>query len=348
MTDFYPDKDRLFYPITIPSDGDRVKVIEDPGGANEATVEVELKNSSTLDNTTEYYAYADETPVTTGPVTRTVVDDQVGGQLQMRSIYAEIVNDIETESSNSGNGWEYEITASTPSGSDHTNSGLTVENVTNGTAIQLDFSASDSIEPRIFGWPPAELNSNDRTTASNAIDSPGSRYGVWYSPSQRLVHDKRRKVKDQTQASSPHKRHRQLHHNRDRHIMRPLRYLAVAGVHVWPNDRAGKQAEADRGGVPLNDDGNALEYLWREGKLGRRWIVVGHGDGEEPLASTVTSAGTATTSSFDAGRLTTEWSKMWAPQDDQEFDQHAGERYDLQIQLAMADPDAIQGDSYRH
>jgi hypothetical protein len=344
MTDFYPDKDRMLWPVAVNTNNNAVTVIEDPGGANEATITATLTTSDQLDNGGRYFCFARnaaEQGTSTTPVR--VVDDGYE-QLYAASLYAEIAKQLTDESAASGNGLTYFIEAITPAGSDHDNTGLRLDH-TGSRPLQLDFSPSGSIDPRFFGWGEGDDGTvvGDDTTTS--VDGPYSRWGVWYSPVTRTIQDKRTKPERRTFDTSPEPRHGATFQYGDVTIPRPLKYVAVPGVHIWPDDRAGRTAEADRGGVPTGDANNVLKYVWDHATTGKKYIIIGHGDGEEPLGATIDNTGT--TDSFETGRLMGEWRDVYDPQDDTELE-HAGEKYDPKIMYAANKPEDATGDAYRH
>jgi hypothetical protein len=271
-----------------------------------------------------------------------VVDDSFE-VLKVYSLYHEIVDKLSTESSNSGNSLDYQIEAITPSGSSHTNTGLRLTTSGASTDIVLDFSDADALDSRFFGWDSGELSGSSQTSTGTSIDGPLSRWGVWFNTDARTTHDKRPKIDQELFESSDDPLDRIVWEFGDRQIRKPIRYLNVPGAVVWPDDRADRSAEADRAGLPTGDANNALYDLWRHSVGDDKHVVVGHGDGESSLGSTV--GVNVPLESFESARTLLDWADMWAPQNDEQFDQHSGERYDLTIQYAASRPEDVPSES---
>lgn len=335
MTDFYSNIDRWVWPLKINTNNHRVKIIEDPNGTAD-TISVTLSHSDSV--TGEYYAVGHASPVSSSNSAVKVVEDSFEA-LYVYSLYHEIVDKLRAESANSGNSLDYQIEAIQPSGSDYDNTGLRLTTSGGSTDIVLDFSDSDALSPRFFGWDASELNGSSQTSTGTEIDGPFSRWGVWYNTSEKLIHDKRPQIEQELFTSSDDPRDRILWEFGDRQIKKPIQYIGVPGAVIWPDDRADRTVEADRAGLPTGDANDALYDLWRHSVGDDKHVVIGHGDGEAQLGSTVGS--NKATASFDSARILLDWADMWHPQDDQRFDQHEGERYDLAIQYAAARPEDI-------
>lgn len=342
MTDFYPSPDRFCWPIIINSANKKLRVTEDPGGANEANIDITLTETSALAATEHYYAVGAADP-TTSPGTQTVeVDDSGSAILKVNPLYDEIADKLETESSSTGNGLLYQFTSVTPSGSDHANTGIELQQVTDSTNIQYDFSISNTLSPRLFGF--AEGTSTAKGGSSNSIAGDFTRWGMWFS--HVAAHDKRPVGRDEAFTSSPRPYDAKRWRFTDRSRVRMHEYIGVAGVHVFPDDRASRSTEADRGGLPTNDRNNALWDLWRHANFGDRKVLVGHHAGTDGLSKELSSSA----EQLNIAKIHGEWQSSFDPQG-QTDRQHAGEKYDLSVKFAIADDGAYDTSNvsiYKH
>jgi len=340
---FYPSPDRYNWPITINFANRFVQVIEDPGGVNETTITTSLPESNVLIGTnTSYYAVGGADPATPTSAGNVVVLDAADDTLTARPIYDEIADVLTTASANDGtNSLTYQLEAITPTGSSQINSGVRLTTSGGTVDIQIDFSVSNGIDPRLFGF---AADKNDTTAAGTTVDGPYSRWGSWQSPVGRS-HDKRRAVEQETFRSSPHPYEAKMWRYTKPDRVRPMQYIGVAGVHVWEVDRADRSAEAARGGVPVGDANNALWYLWRESAYGDRKLLVAMNAGDGDLSTELSSTG----EQLNVGKLTGEFNDAFKPQDGTDRE-HAGEKYDLEIPVAIADPGSYSSNVsvYRH
>jgi hypothetical protein len=343
MMGFYPSPDRYNWPITINSANKFVQVIEDPGGGNETTITTSVPESNVLIGTnTDYYAVGGADPATPTSAGNVVVLNATDDTLTARPLYDEIADVLTTASSNDGtNSLTYQFEAITPSGSSQTNSGVRLTTSGGTVDIQLDFSVSNAIDPRFFGF---EQGKSDTTSAGTTVDGPYSRFGSWQSPVSRQ-HDKRRRVDQETFASSPHPYEAKTWRYVEPDRIRRMEYIGVAGVHVWEVDRADRSAEASRGGVPTDDANNALWCLWRNAAYDDRKMLVAVNAGDGDLSTELSSTG----EQLNVGKLSGEFRSMFKPQEMTDRE-HAGEKYDLQIPMAIADPDSYSSNvsAYRH
>lgn len=344
MTDFYPDRDRWLWPITITANNDEVRVIEDPNGTP-TTITATLTHSDQLANSATYFAFG-YTPTVDGSTTETKIVDGSGETLYAQPLYEEIVSQLRSESASSGNSLNYQIEAIQPSGSDYSNTGLRLTH-DGALDIQLDFAgATNPLDPRFFGWSENGVDNGGTPPAAggDTIDGPFSRWGVWFSPVS--ANDKRPRHERRTFQSAPHPRyHKKWRWTREA-LVRTVDYIAVPGVHVWPDDRASRSAEANRGGLPDGDRNNAMKYLFDKSGFDDDYVIVGHGDGEAALGSTV-QASDVTTDTFETARLSREFLSTFEPQDGTDRE-HDGERYDVSIEYGANLPDDASTSAYRH
>lgn len=340
---FYPSPDRYNWPIVINSANKFIRVIEDPGGASQTTITTSLPETNVLTGTnTDYYAVGAADPATPTSAGNVVVLNATDDTLTARPIYDEIADVLTTASANDAtNSLTYQFEAITPSGSDQTNSGVRLTTEAGAVSIQLDFSVGGAIDPRLFGF---AAGKNDTTTAGTTIDGPYSRWGSWQSPVGRQ-HDKRRRVDQKTFASSPHPYEAKTWRYTEPDRVRRMEYTGVAGVHVWEVGRADRSDEAARGGVPVGDANNALWWLWRNAAYGDRKMLVAMNAGDGDLSTELSS----TSEQLNVAKLSGDFRSAFKPQE-QTDREHAGERYDLQIPIAIADPDSYSTNvsPYRH
>lgn len=327
MADFYPSQDQIYFPFTINAANKVVEVIEDPNGTPAGNT-VNLEESSTF--TGRYYATASADPIdgqsqnAGSPPTLSVLN-AANDSLTLAHLYEHIADKL---TANSPKGLTYRFESATPSGSDQTNSGLTL--TTSGGSneeLQYNFKVSNTLDPSFFGFGSDKKNSSVGT----AITGPKSRakFGIWYS--QVEGHDKRHRDEYETFSSSSHPRFARTHRVTEREITRQLQYVGVAGVHIWPNDRAGRSAEADRGGVPTDDNNNVLFHLWDRANFDDRDIIIAHHEGPGSGSGRL-DAGFASGEEITVGRLTSEFGQMYAPQEDTDRE-HRGEKYDVSIRF---------------
>jgi len=347
MTDFYPSPDRFNWPIIINSSNKKISVIEDPGGANETTFTTSVTESDVLIGTNvQYYAVGSADTASKSGAGNVTVQDGADNTVNVRPLYDEICKSLTNASAADGtNSLTYQIKAITPSGSDQTKSGIQLTTSGGSVAIQLDFSASNALNPRFFGFVSGKSN---KTSSGTTIDGPLSRWGSWQSPVGR-AHDKRHTSKQETFRSSPEPYRAKTWRFTQLQRVRQIQYIGVAGVHIWPYayDRQDRQTEADRGGLPLNDWNNALWDLWQEGAYSDYKILATFNNADTGLGAELN---TLTDGSMQIGALTGEFASSFAPQE-QTDREHAGEKYDITIPLAMAPTDDYPigvSDEYEH
>ena len=356
MTDFYPDPDRWLWPVAVTDDNNVVSVVEDPGGASEATVTAQLTKTSQLGDDATYYCFGLRDPTVGGDNINLKIVDAGYETVWVRSLYEEVCAVLNAESDSNGNGLDYEIATITPAGSDHSNTGLRLQTSGGTTDIQWNFGASSHLDPRFFGWgADGKGNGGSAPAAGTTQDGPFSRWGVWYSgvPATGLkdqTDGKRPTERRRTFASSPHPRNSQRWGWTQREIMRPMTYVGVAGAHIWRYDRAGRTVEAGRAGLPDGDSNNALKHLWDHTGFGDDLVIVGHGQGESQLGEIVgidASSDADTTEHFETGRMDRQWLAEWNPMADMQFE-HAGEKYDIGVPYAANAPDDAATSAYEH
>lgn len=354
-TTYYPNPDRWLWPVNVDSTNDTVSVIEQDGTEGGTTITATLTHSDQLSNGATYYCFGTQSTVTGANDDDLKVVDSDHETIHVRGLYEEIAIKLRNESASSGNSLNYQITAIQPSGADHDNIGLRLTH--DGTMdIQWNFGASNHIDPRFFGWSEDGTdNSGSSPSAGTTQDGPFSRWGVWYSQKSMSGLNgqspgKRRIEEHRSFASSPRRRPRKLWQWTQRDIFRPMEwYVGVAGIHVWPDDRADKTDQQDIGGLAAGDSNNALWYMWDTARFGDDLVIIGHGDGNAELGSTIgfSDGGVDTKDSFETGVLDREWLSRWAPHEDLQFD-HAHEKYDIRVPIAVNDPDDAATDGYRH
>lgn len=123
--------------------------------------------------------------------------------------------------------------------------------------------------------------------------------------------------------------------------MRDVTYQHLAGVHVWARDRADRQAEADRGGLPKGDHNNALVDLWERAQVGYERVIVEHNKGTSDLRLY---------DNIEAGTIRGDFAERFEPQETTS-NQYAGERYDVKVQIAVPPPSDYGSDPnsiFRH
>jgi len=329
LTTFYPGPDRWLWPYTVTSSNNTFVVTEDPNGTP-STLTVSI--TTTANATGEYYVTGDASSSAT---TDTIYSDDKF-TVDVEPIYKRIIDALEAESTANGNGWTYDFFASNAG---LTNGGVTLNVDGGGNEIRLDFSdGSFSMDPRIFGF--AEDRTSD-SSVGGSIASPYTRWGCWQSPDS--AHDKRRRESYQTFQSSQQPTAARWRWTRPR-VMRRIRYVDVAGAHVWEVDRADRSAEATRAGLNTGDQNNAVKQLFDNATTGRKRVIVRHNDGDGDL-------GDLTASEIEVVTLTSEFGESFAPQDDETFGHYQGEAYDVHIQAApMPDLDSYETGHtpYRH
>lgn len=345
MTDFYANRDRIMWPVEVNSNNDEVQVVEDPGGENEATITATLTHTDQLSNDAKYFPMAGGSTVTGSQTSDFKIIDGNGQTLHIRYLYEEIVSQLRSASSSSGNGLNYRIGVTTPSGSDFSNTGIFLDH-DGSMSIKLDFSgANNALDPRYFGWDEDGQDNSGIGPQGNSdtVTGPFTRWGVWFS--EVTAHDKRQMGERTTFQSQSQRRYAKVWQWTTDERMREIEYIAVAGVHVWPDDRASRTAEADRGGLPEGDANNAWYHVWDKVGVDDNYLLIGHGDGTSGLGSTI--FGTNPTESFEVAWPETEWLDQFAPQEDTD-DQYAGERYRLVLPCAVSDPEDSTSEHYRH
>lgn len=327
MTTFYAQPDLWLWPFTINAANKKIKVTEAKGTLDETTFTVSLDESSSFIG--RYYATALTDPVlgnaTSGLQTTSILNG-ANDSLTLAHFYEAVVDKLTAESAaQKTNSLTYQLQSATPTGSDFVNSGLTITTDKQNKKIELDFGVADSINPALLGF---GRDKSDTTANALEITAPFSRWGSWYSPPS--GHDKREQPKYESFSASKNPRSKKWRYS-ERIATRPIRYVQVAGAHVWADDRASRSAAADRAGLPDGDNNNALIDLWEHVNFDDRDVIVvheeGHGSGRGELDS-----------GFDAGEKISvgrvdDVEGNFKPQDDQNRE-YAGEQYDLEIMIA--------------
>lgn len=347
MTDFYPRIDRLCWPVSIGADNDTVRVIEDPDGVANV-IEIELTHSSQLANSAVYYAIGVEDPDDGANSGTKKVIDGSGETHHVRPLYSEIASDLTAESASVGSGLTYRFQAIQPTGSDFDNTGLQLSTQGGTVTIDLQFTPSDALDPRFFGFSKdGETFANNPPSAGTAIQGPFSRWGTWFSPvrASRKTHVNRRRAFK----SAPHPRFSKRWIWTKTALLRTFEYIGVPGAHVYREDRADRVEPADRAGLTQGDANNALEDLWEFSGFDDDQILLGHHQGDQGLGSILTFAdgSVSTTDTFEMGKLQTDFLQAFDPQSMTDRD-HQGEKYDLTFTLAVNDPDNAVDEGYRH
>lgn len=345
MAEFY-GPDLWLAPIPVTSSTNQVVVTEDPNGtADQFTVT--LTPSPGLNSGEVYYGFKDSGASLFDPAQ---VYANQRRSLSLVPLYTRLEDQL---NANSPNGHTYTVEAVTPPGSSLTNSGLRVS-ITPGEKFSLDFNEMGfTMDARLFGYasdPNVQVKSVDNNTSFDAdqnnssVTGPCSRYYCWQSP--RAAYEKRHRDQRRTFASSDRGDAYKWRWTR-RELKRQLSYYGVAGAHVWPDDRAGRQTEADRGGLPVGDTNNNLKQLFELACTGDQQVVIAHNDAAsaaDPLEIEEYSDG------LEAAYLDPDFASVWSPQEGSRSMQHAGEKYDLTIPYTVADPDGYTFDvtPYRH
>lgn len=335
MTDFY-QTDRWLWPFRLDG-GTNTLVVEEDASGTPTTLSVDLTTSANLSNAT-YYAFGNTDPTGGGsPSVESIISVGDTPTLRAHPLYDEVAEKLTAASTS----LTYEFTASTPANSDLTNSGLTLQH-DGAVDIAYDFTAS-TIDPRFFGYDRDGQDASGVTqdgsssVAAQSLDSPFSRWGMWQSPHD--AHDKRRREEYDRFESSPQAptQSRSWRWTRGRR-MRDVTYQHLAGVHVWARDRADRQAEADRGGLPKGDHNNALIDLWERSQVGYDRLIVEHNEGTSDLRLY---------DGIEAGTIRGDFAEGFDPTETTDR-QYAGERYDVKIQVAVppasdygSDPNSI-------
>jgi len=331
MTDFYDGPDRFYRPIIINDANDEISVTEDVGGAGEVQITATLPHTDTLGDDTDYYGVSLSGAGQSGNAGTVSVLDAPSDTFKVRPLYDEIAKALSDESTANGLGLDYRISANTPTGSDQTNSGLTLFTNGGSTTIRLEFlGVTNPLDPRYFGL---DEDAN-QSAADTAIDLPYSRWGDWQSPISRTAHDKRLIGQQQTfrSNSDPYLAKRWRFTRQRRH--RDIQYIGVAGAHIWPDDRASRSEEAARAGLPVGDRNNALHDIWERVSYGDRRVLIVHNEGDQGLDAPFDISGVT-----EVVRVRDEFAKMFQPQA-QTDREHAGEKYDITIPVALASLDS--------
>jgi len=344
MTDFYGDNlDLWAWPVTIDATNDEIQVTEDytEGGAQD-TFTVTLTHSGALANNATYYAIAGTDPDDGSGAGNIKIIDGDGEEVYVRPLYSEIASEL---TANSPNNHTYSFTAHTLSGSESSRTSITLESSSENRFRLEPDQTSNSLSIRYFGFD--EGAGNQLSDSSGVLDGNRSRWGAWYSPV--VATDKRQIRKRQTFASGPDPHHRLQWRWTREAKRREIAYVGVPGVHVWAGDRASRSAEADRGGVVLGDANNALQDLWQHTGFDDAHVLIGHGQGEQPLGNIVVQSlfASGLRNDSEAAIIDREWLSQFAPQ--QQTDrEHQGEKYDITIPVSVNLPSQSTLATYEH
>lgn len=342
MATFYPHQDQFYWPITI-NEGNRVvEVVEDPGGGSQFVNTVNIKLSSNLSSETVFYATSSTDPVTgitfsgTGPSSVPVTSDNVltgtNDKLEVAHLYSMIADLLTDNSDANGNGLTYILKSSTPSNSGQEGSGLEITTIDQNFKLKYNFGASNHLDPRYFGFSADQGNQPD-SEAALTQSSPFSRWGSWYSSTS--AHDKRLSVEYDQFSSGGLQRFSKNWRVSSAKKNRDIEYVGVPGLFVWPDDRASRTSQSDKGSVPSGDDNNALFHLWNKTNFGQRDIIIAHhlgpgtGNGEGSLAAGFDKS---RGDEISVGRPMTQFGEIFEPQATNR--NHSGEKYDLTISVS--------------
>lgn len=232
------DIDKIFWPITLTKSNDALVVSED-GGVRESLVRFSV-DSDIVTFPATLYNHKDTTFAAGASVSHFAL---------LHQLEAALNNNTTLQNT-------YSVTANTPTGSDLTNSGITIARASGTNQFNLEWAgASTTVDPRWFGWPAGASD----TGLGTSHDSPGSIWAVWQSPV--VAHDKRRRPTQVASRSDGSAHAKSVIW--DSPLRRQVTWQPVRGAHVW-NDRADDATLASEAGLPTGDTRNALQDLWWE------------------------------------------------------------------------------------
>lgn len=358
-TDYYPAKDLWYRPFVIGGANNEIVINEEDPQGNTATISTTIRQSSSSELDGPYYPTASDDPIdgsggVTTPATHRRILNGTNDTLTVTHFYDELVQQLTAESGQNGRGFTYQAESATPSGSDQTNSGITLSVQTTGASIEIVWDTNivgSPIPPVVLGFDRDRAGPNaSPSTQAKEVTGPYSRGISWYSPVR--AHEKSRIDQYDTFRSSANARHANTWRFTDQRRVRTLQYVQVAGVHVWAHDRAGRSSQSDLGGVPGGDNNNALIDFWDGAMHADRDIIIAHHRGPAPGKCQL-DAGMTTGHALSVGRLTGPLEERFAPHEDTDRSptKHPDEQYDLSIELAEASPDAFDSATatpYRH
>lgn len=330
--------DILLPPILIDSTNQRIVVTEDPNGTP-STFSASISTTAALAAGAQYYGFRDSGGNIWDPAE---IISNSRRTLDAKPIYTAIADKLTADSPN---GWTYSVESATPAGSSLVNSGLKLVADSN-LEFRLDFAdGAFDMDPRLFGWGEGhssnEVSSDPASTGDPELTGPYSRYYCWQSPT--AAYDKRHEEKHRAfQSSQRGDAYRWRW--KEPELKREVKYRAVAGAHVWPDDRADRQDEADRAGLPLGDANNALKQLFELAAVGDQRVLIGHNEAE----SAADQIALEQYSAIEAVALDPKWASSWRPHKNS-GPQYEGEKYDLMISYTAEDPDDyVDPTPYRH